>query len=46
MGKFKVAEKFVSINGEARAAGELACFIRFAGCNLTCIYRWGTPYTG
>ncbi len=43
MGKFKVAEKFVSINGEARAAGELACFIRFAGCNLNCIYcdtRW------
>lgn len=38
MGKFKVVEKFVSINGEARAAGELACFIRFAGCNLKCGY--------
>ena len=43
MGKFKVVEKFVSINGEARRAGELACFIRFAGCNLNCSYcdtRW------
>ncbi len=38
MGKFKVVEKFVSINGEARCAGELACFIRFAGCNLNCVY--------
>ncbi|MBQ8413072.1 MAG: putative 7-carboxy-7-deazaguanine synthase QueE [Lachnospiraceae bacterium] len=38
MGKFKVVEKFVSINGEARCAGELACFIRFAGCNLNCSY--------
>lgn len=43
MGKFKVAEKFVSINGESKKAGELACFIRFAGCNLNCSYcdtRW------
>jgi len=38
MGRFKVVEKFVSINGEARCAGELACFIRFAGCNLNCVY--------
>lgn len=38
MGKFKVVEKFVSINGEAKCAGELACFIRFAGCNLNCSY--------
>ena len=38
MSKFKVVEKFVSINGEAQAAGELACFIRFAGCNLCCSY--------
>lgn len=38
MSKFKVVEKFVSINGEARCAGELACFIRFAGCNLNCVY--------
>lgn len=43
MGRFRVVEKFVSINGEARCAGELACFIRFAGCNLNCSYcdtRW------
>ncbi len=43
MGRYKIVEKFVSINGEAQAAGELACFIRFAGCNLDCSYcdtRW------
>lgn len=51
MGRYKVVEKFVSINGEGRSAGELAVFIRFAGCNLNCSYcdtRWanepGTPY--
>lgn len=51
MGKFKVVEKFVSINGEGRCAGELSCFIRFAGCNLNCSYcdtKWAneekTPY--
>ena len=38
MGRYRVVEKFVSINGEARRAGELACFIRFAGCNLNCSY--------
>lgn len=38
MGKYKIVERFVSINGEAQAAGELACFIRFAGCNLNCGY--------
>lgn len=38
MEKYRVVEKFVSINGEAKAAGELACFIRFAGCNLDCSY--------
>lgn len=38
MGKFRVVERFVSINGEACAAGEPACFIRFAGCNLRCSY--------
>ena len=27
MGKYKVVETFVSINGEATHAGELACFI-------------------
>ena len=35
---FRVAEKFVSINGESRRAGELAVFIRFTGCNLNCSY--------
>lgn len=36
--KFRVAEKFVSINGEGTRAGQLAVFIRFAGCNLKCSY--------
>lgn len=35
---FKVAEKFVSINGEGLLCGQLAVFIRFAGCNLDCSY--------
>ena len=34
----KVAEKFISINGEGTRAGELAVFVRFAGCNLRCTY--------
>ena len=34
----KVVEKFISINGEGPHAGELAVFIRFQGCNLTCSY--------
>ena len=33
---FKLAEHFISINGEGRCAGELALFLRFAGCNLRC----------
>lgn len=36
--KFKVVEKFVSINGEGTLCGQLAVFIRFAGCNLKCSY--------
>jgi len=36
--KYKVVEKFISINGEGNAAGQLAVFIRFAGCNLKCSY--------
>lgn len=36
--KFKVVEKFVSVNGEGKRAGQLAVFIRFAGCNLECSY--------
>lgn len=38
MGNFHVVERFISINGEGRRAGQLAMFIRFAGCNLTCEY--------
>ncbi|MCR4610712.1 MAG: putative 7-carboxy-7-deazaguanine synthase QueE [Lachnospiraceae bacterium] len=34
----QVVEKFVSINGEGTRAGELAVFIRFKGCNLSCSY--------
>jgi 7-carboxy-7-deazaguanine synthase len=36
--RLEVVEKFVSINGEARRAGQLAVFIRFKGCNLNCSY--------
>lgn len=39
----KVAETFLSINGEGTRAGELALFVRFQGCNLHCSYcdtRW------
>ena len=35
---YQVVEKFVSINGEGRRAGELAVFIRMKGCNLHCSY--------
>lgn len=35
---FNVAERFISINGEGQKAGQLAVFIRFAGCNLRCSY--------
>ena len=43
MSRYKIAEKFVSINGEGPRAGELAVFLRFCGCNLNCGYcdtRW------
>ncbi len=36
--EFKVIEKFISINGEGSRCGQLAVFIRFAGCNLNCSY--------
>lgn len=38
MHKYQIAEKFVSINGEGRKAGQPAVFIRFKGCNLNCSY--------
>lgn len=38
MPRLKVAEKFVSINGEGRRQGELAAFVRLGGCNLRCTY--------
>lgn len=34
----RVAEQFISINGEGPRAGELAVFVRFQGCNLRCSY--------
>lgn len=36
--KYKVIEKFFTIDGEGPTAGEIATFIRFAGCNLNCIW--------
>lgn len=52
MSQFRITEKFTSINGEGVRAGQLAVFIRFAGCNLNCSYcdtKWAiqndTPYT-
>ena len=38
MTRYRVVEKFVSINGEGPRAGQLAVFIRFQGCNLNCTY--------
>lgn len=35
---YPIAECFLSINGEGQRAGELAVFLRFPGCNLTCSY--------
>ncbi|KYH34407.1 7-carboxy-7-deazaguanine synthase [Clostridium tepidiprofundi DSM 19306] len=36
--KYRVVEKFTSINGEGKLSGQLSVFIRFAGCNLNCSY--------
>ncbi len=36
--KYKVVEHFASINGEGTRAGQLAYFIRFKGCGLSCSY--------
>ncbi len=38
MAEYPVAETFLSINGEGTRAGQLAFFIRLAGCNLFCGY--------
>lgn len=38
MGKYKVVEIFTSINGEGTRAGQLAVFVRFQGCNLSCSF--------
>ena len=35
---FEVVEMFESINGEGTHAGQLAFFVRFKGCNLSCSY--------
>lgn len=34
----KIVEKFISIDGEGPTAGALSLFIRFAGCNLHCVW--------
>jgi 7-carboxy-7-deazaguanine synthase len=34
--KYNIIEKFLSIDGEGPTAGEIAAFIRFGGCNLSC----------
>lgn len=38
MAEYKVVEIFTSINGEGTKAGQLAVFVRMAGCNLACSY--------
>ena len=48
MQMFKVAEHFISINGEGQRAGELALFVRFVGCNLGCSWcdtKWANSPT-
>lgn len=52
MENFRLAEHFVSINGEGRNAGALALFLRFTGCDLRCDWcdtMWANekdaPYT-
>lgn len=36
--KYRIVEKFVSVNGEGLKSGALATFVRFFGCNLRCDY--------
>lgn len=38
MQKYRIAELYESINGEGLCAGELAVFVRVAGCSLKCSY--------
>lgn len=35
---YNIIEKFLSIDGEGPTAGEIATFIRFGGCNLSCVW--------
>ena len=47
MATYSVVERFVSINGEGTKAGQLAVFVRFAGCNLDCNYcdtKWANKH--
>ncbi|MGN0034424.1 MAG: radical SAM protein [Coriobacteriales bacterium] len=37
-GALPLAEHFTSINGEGPRAGQLSCFLRVGGCNLSCGY--------
>lgn len=49
METFKIAESFVSINGEGKKAGRLSMFIRLRGCNLNCSYcdtKWAISKRG
>lgn len=41
--KYRIVEIFSSIEGEGKRTGQLAAFIRLAGCNLGCSYC-DTPY--
>lgn len=49
MAEFQIAETFVSINGEGSRSGQLACFLRFPGCNLNCSFcdtKWANEPRG
>ncbi len=35
---FNVSELFISVQGESTHVGRLCCFVRLAGCNLSCAY--------
>jgi len=47
--EYKIAEKFISGNGEGPKAGLPAVFIRFHGCNLNCLWcdtKWASAVGG